>query len=159
MLTIVPTSTSPSAVRPDASVGVGLASELRLAVMRLRRRLATEHHPDNELSISQTGVLAVLNARGDMTIGELAAWERVQPPSMTRTINCLAEAGFVERRAHESDGRIVLVAVTDAGRAVLAADRDRRDAWLARRLDDLTDAERDVLRRAAPILQRLAQKD
>ena len=53
----------------------------------------------------------------------------------------------------------MLVSLSETGRAVVLADRDRRDAWLARRLRDLTPEERDVLRRAAPILQDLAQKD
>lgn len=135
------------------------ASELRLSVMRLRRRLASERHPDNELSMSQMSVLAGLMRHGEMTLGELAARERVQPPSMTRIVNLLAESGHVARRPHERDGRVTLVALTDAGLDVLRVDRDRRDAWLARKLDELTEDERDTLRRATPLLERLAQED
>ena len=69
------------AVRTDS----GLASELRTSVMRLRRRLATERHPDNELGMPSMAVLGALYGHGDMTPSELAAHERVQPPSMTRT--------------------------------------------------------------------------
>ncbi|MBZ5739594.1 MarR family winged helix-turn-helix transcriptional regulator [Nocardioides mangrovi] len=144
-----------SAVRTDA----GLAAELRLSVMRLRRRLANERHPDNELSIAQMGVLGVLARRGALTLGELAAAERVQPPSMTRTVNCLQESGDVVRRPHETDGRQVVVELSDQGRERVLADRDRRDAWLAQRLVELSPQERDVLRRAAPLLEALAQKD
>lgn len=147
--------TSESTVRTDT----GLASELRLAVMRLRRRLALERHPDNELSLGAMAVLGALHRSGDLTIGELAAYERVQPPSMTRTVNCLADDGYVERRAHATDGRLVVVVLTDEGRTMLHADRARRDAWLDRLLADLTAEERAVLRDAAPILQRLAQSD
>ena len=68
------------AARTDA----GLASELRLSVMRLRRRLANERHPDNPLSMGAMAVLGCLFRNGDLTVGELAALERVQPPSMTR---------------------------------------------------------------------------
>jgi DNA-binding MarR family transcriptional regulator len=78
---------------------------------------------------------------------------------MTRTVNWLEEEGYVARRRADSDGRQVLVSLSDTGRAVVLADRARRDAWLARRLRDLTPEQRDVLRRAAPILQDLAQKD
>jgi DNA-binding MarR family transcriptional regulator len=78
---------------------------------------------------------------------------------MTRTVNFLADGGYVERRPHASDGRQVVVALTDEGRTVLLADRARRDEWLARRLAGLTPDERDALRRATPILQRLAQSD
>ena len=144
------------AVRTDA----GLAAQLRISVMRLRRRLANERHPDNELSINQMSVLGCLHREGGaLTIGELAAAERVQPPSMTRTVNCLEQIGDVVRRPHETDGRQVVVEISDQGRARLLADRDRRDAWLAQRLRELTPEERAILRKAAPILENLAQKD
>jgi DNA-binding MarR family transcriptional regulator len=143
------------ASRTDA----GLASELRLSVMRLRRRLANERDPHNTLSMNAMATLGALYRNGDLTVGELAAHERVQPPSMTRTVNCLEEGGYVTRRAHDTDGRQVLVTLTESGRATLLADRARRDEWLAKRLRDLTAEERAVLRQAAPILQHLAQKD
>ncbi len=144
--------TAAAASRTDA----GLASELRLSVMRLRRRLAAERHPDNELSLGAMTVLGCLSRHGDLPVGELAALELVQPPSMTRTVNALAALGQVERRPHDTDGRLVVVHLTDLGRATVLADRRRRDAWLARRLRDLTPEERDVLRRAAPLLGRLS---
>ena len=144
-------------VEKVARTDAGLASELRLSVMRLRRRLANERHPDNELSLNQMAVLGALYRNGDLALGELAAHERVQPPSMTRTVNCLEEGGYVARRPHDTDGRQVLVTLTESGRATVLADRARRDAWLAMRLRDLTPEERAVLRRAAPILERLAQ--
>ena len=75
---------------------------------------------------------------------------------MTRTVNCLVEDGFATRRAHETDGRQVLVDITEKGREVLLADRRRRDAWLAQRLRELTPDERALLREAAPLIQRLA---
>jgi DNA-binding MarR family transcriptional regulator len=78
---------------------------------------------------------------------------------MTRTVNCLEGSGDVVRRPHETDGRQVVVELSDAGRARVLTDRDRRDAWLAQRLRDLTAEERAVLRQAAPILESLAQKD
>ncbi|KQY56643.1 MULTISPECIES: MarR family winged helix-turn-helix transcriptional regulator [unclassified Nocardioides] len=143
------------AVRTNA----GLASELRLSVMRLRRRLTSERAPDNELSIPTMAVLGCLARHGDCTVGQLARRERVQPPSMTRTVNSLVDGGYATRRPHESDGRQVVVALTEKGRETLLADRARRDAWLARRLSDLTTEERAVLRAAAPILQRMAEED
>jgi DNA-binding MarR family transcriptional regulator len=143
------------AARTDA----GLASELGLSVMRLRRRLSNERHPDNPLSMGAMAVLGCLHRKGDLTVGELAACERVQPPSMTRTVNALEEGGYVTRRAHETDGRQVVVVLSEQGRTTLLADRARRDAWLARRLRELTADERAVLRRAAPLLERLATTD
>jgi DNA-binding MarR family transcriptional regulator len=129
------------AARTDA----GLASELRLSVMRLRRRLSNERHPDNALSMGAMAVLGCLFRNGELTVGELAGHERVQPPSMTRTVNALEVGGYVS--------------LSEQGRATLLADRARRDAWLARRLHDLTTEERETLRRAAPLLERLANSD
>lgn len=140
-----------------ARTDAGLAAALRVSVARLTRRLRSERHPENQLSIGQLSVLGVLSRRGACSIGELAALERVQPPSMTRTVNCLAEAGYVIRRPHETDGRQVVIELAELGTATLAADRRRRDEWLARRLRELTPEERTVLRKAAPILERLAQ--
>jgi DNA-binding MarR family transcriptional regulator len=139
------------AARTDA----GLASELRLSVMRLRRRLAGERHPDNELSMNAMAVLGALYRKGDLTPSELAGHERVQPPSMTRTIRCLEGAGHVVRRPHDTDRRQVVVSLTARGRETVLADRRRRDEWLALRLRDLTPDERAVLRAAAPILEKL----
>ena len=143
------------APRTDA----GLAAELRLSVMRLRRRLANERHPDNELSLGAMAVLGCLYGNGELSVGELAAHERVQPPSMTRIVNCLEDGGYVARRPHDTDRRQVVVVLSELGRDTVLADRARRDAWLARKLQDLTAEERAVLRKAAPILEQLAQKD
>jgi DNA-binding MarR family transcriptional regulator len=143
-------------VEKAARTDAGLASQLRLSVMRLRRRLVTERDPDNELSLNTMAVLGSLHRHGALTVGELATLERVQPPSMTRTVTCLEELGHVSRRKHETDGRQVVVELTDTGRETVLADRRRRDAWLARRLTELTPHERAVLREAAPILERLS---
>lgn len=134
----------------------GLAAELRVAVMRLRRRLVAERHPDNELSISAMAVLGCLHVRGEQTAADLARHERVQPPTMTRTIKWMADEGYVVKRPHETDGRQLLVSLTDKGREIVLADRERRDAWLARRLAELDADDRAVLQQAIPILARLA---
>ena len=146
------TPTVQSASRTDT----GLASELRLSVMRFSRRLRIEREPDNSLSVPALSALGILFREGECTIGALARSERVQPPSMTRTVNCLVDEGYAVRRPHESDGRQVLVDITEKGREILLADRRRRDAWLAQRLRELTPDERALLREAAPLIQRLA---
>ena len=146
------TPTVQSASRTDS----GLASELRLSVMRLSRRLRGEREPDNTLSVAALSALGILFREGECTVGALAAHERVQPPSMTRTVNHLVEEGYAARRPSQTDGRATLVDLTDRGREVLLADRRRRDAWLAQRLRDLTPDERALLRQVAPLLQRLA---
>jgi DNA-binding MarR family transcriptional regulator len=143
-------------IQSAARTDTGLASELRFSVARLTRRLRNEREPDNPLSVAALSALGILFREGECSIGALAAHERVQPPSMTRTVNCLVEDGYAARRPHESDGRQVLVDLTDKGREILLADRRRRDAWLAQRLRALTPEERALLREAAPLIQRLA---
>lgn len=132
-----------------------LASSLRLSVTRLARRLRIERGSD-DLSLNQLAVLGTLDRHGALTVGELARLERVKPPSMTRTVNCLDEAGLVARRAHDSDGRQVVVELTAAARTVLVDDRRRREAWLAQRLDELSPDDRELLRRVAPLLDAMA---
>lgn len=132
-----------------------LASALRLAVMRLARRMRAER-ADTSLTLSQLASLATLERHGPMTPRELASAERVQPSSMTRLIASLEQAGLVERAAHPSDGRQVLLTASGSGVALLREDRRRREAWLARRLAELPPGDVDVLRRAAAVLDRLA---
>lgn len=75
---------------------------------------------------------------------------------MTRTVNHLVEKGYAVRRPSETDGRSILVELSEQGREMVLADRRRREAWLARQLKDLTPEERDLLRQVAPIIERLA---
>ena len=132
-----------------------LASELRMSVMRLARRLRAER-VDTSVSITQLAALATLDRHGPLTPGELATHERVQPPSMTRIVAALEVAGLVTRSDHPTDGRQVLLAPSVHGKSLLRAERRRRDAWLARRLRELDPEDVAVLRRAAVVLERLA---
>ena len=139
----------------------GLATTLRISVSRLARRLRVERTvpglAEPDLSETQLAALAALERHGSMTPGELAAHEKVQPPSMTRVISALVEAQLVRREPHLSDRRQVVLTVTDAGRDLVNKARRRRDVWLAKRLNELTPAERATLRAAAPILEKLSQ--
>jgi DNA-binding MarR family transcriptional regulator len=111
---------------------------------------------DTSLTLSQLAALATVERSGPLTPRELAAAERVQPPSMTRLVASLEAAGLVTRSAHPSDGRQVLLAVSRSGATLLREDRRRREAWLARELAGLEPEERAVLARAAALLDRLA---
>ncbi len=132
-----------------------LASELRSTVMRLARRLRAER-ADTTWSLTQLAALGTLHRHGPLTPSELAAHERVQPPSMTRILTTLEQAGLLTRTDHPTDGRQVLVSVSGAGKAMLREDRQRRDAWLAQRMRDLPADDLAALRRAAEVLDRLA---
>lgn len=132
-----------------------LASTLRLAVMRLARRMRAQR-ADTFLTLSQLAALATLDRHGALTPSELAAHEKVQPPSMTRLLAALEAGDLVAREPHPSDGRQVVVTVSAAGQALLREDRRRRDAWLAQRMLSLGAADLAVLRQAVDILDTLA---
>ncbi|RLK59679.1 DNA-binding MarR family transcriptional regulator [Actinokineospora cianjurensis] len=132
-----------------------LTSRLRLAVVRLNRRLRAQR-TNSAVTLTQISALSCLHKCGQLTPGELAAKEGVQPPSMTRVITALEELGYATRSPHPSDGRQAIVALTDAGRAFIEADISAREAWLDKRLAELTDDERDTLAAAAEIIDRMA---
>lgn len=100
-------------------------------------------------------VLGALRTKGPLSPSAIAAHERVQPPSITRTINCLDEAGLVTRDQHPDDGRQIIVSISDKGKAVLSAERARRDQWLARRFAELSTVDRKLLRDATAVLDAL----
>ncbi|MGH3318954.1 MAG: MarR family winged helix-turn-helix transcriptional regulator [Streptosporangiaceae bacterium] len=134
----------------------GLASALRISITRLARRLRSQR-ADSTLSGTQLAALAALEGHGAMTPRELAEHEKVQPPSMTRVVAGLEERGLVTRSPHPTDGRQVLLAPTDEGRALLKEDRRRREAWLSQKMRELSPQERQILRAAAPVLEKLSQ--
>jgi DNA-binding MarR family transcriptional regulator len=146
----------PTIVAQQVKSDVGLASALRSSTLRLSRQLRWQRADDADLTANQLGVLGALGKHDAMTIGELAAHERVKPPSMTRIVSNMEEAGLVVRRPHEIDKRQVMVELTDSARELLQANRRRRDEWLQTKLKTLTPEERDILRKAAPVLERLA---
>jgi DNA-binding MarR family transcriptional regulator len=135
-----------------------LASRLRLAVVRLNRRLRAQREAEAVVTLTQLSAMASLHRHGPMSPGELAARERVQPPSMTRVIAALVERGFVDRSPHPTDGRQTVVALTDAGRDYVDAEVTARERWLDARLGELSTDERDVLWRAADIIDRIASR-
>jgi DNA-binding MarR family transcriptional regulator len=133
-----------------------LASALRLAVTRLARRLRQES-TEGDVTPSQLSALATIEREGPVTLGDLAASERVQPPTMTRIVGALTDQGLVAREVDETDRRVVRVRVTPAGRRLLARTRRRKAAFLATRLARLSPEERELLRRALPVLERLLE--
>jgi len=137
---------------PSASA---LAGDLRIAIGRASRRIRAERGAAG-LTDPQFTVLAWLTKDGPMSPGQLAERERIQPPSMTRTVNGLAELGLVAKAEHPTDGRQVVVSLTEAGVAEVRETRRRRDAWLAGRLATLTPDERTLLVDAAELLRRIA---
>jgi len=122
----------------------------------MARRLRQE--AGAELSPSQTAALATIERHGPLTPSELAGRERVQRPTVTRVLARLEEAGLVDRAADPQDRRSCLVSISGAGSELLQALRDRKDAFLAQRIDALEPADREALDRAAAILERMLEE-
>jgi DNA-binding MarR family transcriptional regulator len=137
----------------DASLVAGL----RLVVMRLARRLRQQSEGD--VTASRLSALSSINRLGPLTLGELAAVEQVQPPSMTKIVAKLEEQGFVVREPDVSDRRVTRVRVSDEGRTYVARSRTLKNAYLAERLDRFDAAERALLARALPLLERLVEDE
>lgn len=145
--------TAPAAAAPEPDAEV--AARLRLSVMRVARVLRA--HSGEEVSASQLSALSTLDRRGPATLGELSVTERVKPPTMTRVVASLEEMGVVTRTPDQRDRRVARVALTDAGRELLARTRSSKDAFLAARLRSLPEADRRELARAADALERLLE--
>lgn len=146
----------PTVVAQQVKSDVGLASALRSSTLRLSRQIRRQREEGHDLTANQLSVLGALAKKEAMTIGELAAHEQVKPPSMTRIVSNMEEAGLVVRRPHPTDKRQIVVELTPVADALILANRRRRDEWLQTKLKKLTPEERDILRRAAPVLERLA---
>jgi DNA-binding MarR family transcriptional regulator len=143
-------------VTTESAAGEHLATTLRDAITRLNRRIRKER-PVGDLTFSQLSVLTSLQLAGALTPRELADIERVQPPTMTKIVGKLEERGLVARTPHPTDGRQVILAATEEGRAVYAQFERARNEWLARQLAQLSPDEREALARAAEIMQQVAR--
>ena len=128
---------------------------VRRAVETLGRRLRAER-PENGLNLTKLSLLGHLYRKGSVSAAQLAALERVQPQSLTRVLAELVEGGLVSRRPDSTDGRRLLLDITGDGRELLARDMQQRDAWLANAMAGLSATERELLRLAASLMERLA---
>lgn len=139
---------------PGAVDVTPLASELRVVLGRLVRRLRAEYR----FPLTQAAVLGRLDREGSQSIGDLAAAERVRPQSMSQTLAELEADGLVSRRPDARDGRRTLVELTDAGSQALALDRASRVGWLARAMTaEFSEPELRVLEQAVVLLRRLSE--
>ncbi len=139
-----------------ATTAPTLESQIRLVVLRLSRRLRQQTAGD--VTASQLSALSTIAKHGEVSLGELAAIERIAPPSMTRIAARLEEQGLVERRVDSSDRRVARVAVSPAGDALLTDTRTKRDAFLAARLQEFTPEEQALLAEVVPLLERMASE-
>jgi DNA-binding MarR family transcriptional regulator len=133
-----------------------LATVLRPAILRITRLMRLQR-VDISVTLTQLSALGTLEKSGPMTPGELAASERVQPPSMTKVLAGLEERGLVQRSGHPTDRRQAIIELTDAGHVLIESERRSRDTWFTQRLAALTDDERALLRSVQPVLDKLAE--
>jgi DNA-binding MarR family transcriptional regulator len=141
---------------PAHDTRVAAATDVRRGVINLARRLRLERN-EVGLTAQELSVLGHLHRRGALTPGELAAAERVQPQSLTRTLAALETAGLLSREPDPADRRRSLLAIAEHGQAALRTEMDQRDAWLAAAMAaELTTTEIGLLRLAGSLLERLA---
>jgi len=131
-----------------------LAAQLGLITTRLSRRLRRQ--ADVDLTPTMASALAAINAHGTLTLGGLADHENVAPPTITKVVNKLEEQGLVTRLVDPLDRRICRVECAPAGAALVEQSRERRNAWLASRLELLDPQDRERLWAAVDVLEALA---
>ena len=137
-----------------------LAAQLRTAIVRTARRLRQEAAAETtRLTPTSTAALATIERHGPLTPSEIAEIERVKRPTITRTLGCLEREGLIDRAADPGDGRSFLVSVNAAGRERLRRLRSRKNAYLARRMRQLSSEEVETLARAAAILERIREDE
>lgn len=136
---------------PDPQTAA-LAHDLRIACMRVARRVRFD--ADNTIAPHHFSVLVRLHDQ-PRTSGELATIEQVSAPSMSRALGQLVDLGYVVRSPDPDDGRVVRLSLTDEGRATVERERAHRDAWMTARLEGLGEDDRELLRRAADLLEAL----
>src|SRR5580700_7935185 len=142
---------SPPATMALDALAAALATDLE-QIIRLFRSLS----PPSGLSMTAAATLASLERLGPQRLTLLAAREGVTQPAMTQLISRLEESGLVRREASPEDGRVVLVVITDEGRATLARRRAVRTERLTGIITQLGPAHRAALASALPALDALA---
>lgn len=130
-----------------------LATDLRVVVGRLIRRLRAQFR----FSLTQAAVLGRLDRDGPLSIGQLAAAERVRPQSMSQTLAELEADSLISRSPDETDGRRTNVTLTPLGREALQEERARREGWLSEAIQEFTPDERELLAEAVLLLKRLSE--
>ena len=133
-----------------------VASRLHSAAIHLLRRVRRVDE-ESGLSAARLSALSVLGFGGPRTLGELASAEQVSAPTMSRLVSGLEKDGLAARSPHPTDGRAVVIRATEAGRRVLEQGRARRVAELTKLLDDVSREDRDLLGRAAEIVEQISR--
>jgi DNA-binding MarR family transcriptional regulator len=136
---------------------VAAARDLRVVFSRLRRRLR-DVAIGADLTPSQTAVLTRLWKEGASSASGLAGAERVRPQSMATIVAALEQRGLIERTPDPEDGRRQVISLTEAGRERAESDRQVREEWLARAMQErYSERERRTILDALSLLERLTE--
>ena len=136
---------------------IALADSLRVALVRMGRRMRRERADEN-LSLHHLSALGAMQQLEEPTLARIASAECVKPPSMVKTLQHMESLGYVERSAHPSDGRMVIFRISEKGEHMIGETRERRNRALAEAIEQLDADERATLERAVPIIERLAEQ-
>jgi DNA-binding MarR family transcriptional regulator len=135
-----------------------LAGEVRTEVNRLAYHLRTPATRSGITPTRLTALSALTRYPDGVRQGDLAELMNISAPSMTRLVEILEEAGWVERRRDPADQRCLLLVLSPVGRKTLDTLREESASELSRELADLDDDERAALAAAVPVLRKLADR-
>jgi DNA-binding MarR family transcriptional regulator len=133
-----------------------MATSLHAASIRLLRLLRREDDASG-LSAPRLSALSVIVFGGPLSLAELAGAEQVRPPTMSRIVDALVNAGLATRDTDPANRRMVRIAATEQGRKLLLAGRERRVRALVQRLRRLGDSEQRALARAVELLEQVVK--
>ncbi|HEY5721659.1 MAG TPA: MarR family transcriptional regulator [Allosphingosinicella sp.] len=133
-----------------------MATGLHAASIRLLRLLRREDQASG-ISGPRLSALSVIVFAGPLSLAELAAAEQVKPPTMSRIVEGLVQAGLATREPDPANRRMVRISATSEGKRLLEAGRERRVRVLVQRLHRIADSEQRALARAVELLERVVR--
>ena len=137
-----------------------LASDLRMVITRLIKKLRGKSTTGEKLSLTERSTLALLDQHKELLPNELAAMEKITSQSMSQILSHLLEIGYITRRLSKTDKRKSIISLSRAGQDILYTVRNERDEWLNKALQETCSAkEHELLRRVIVPLTRLVDFD
>jgi DNA-binding MarR family transcriptional regulator len=144
----------------EEKVDLQLASDLRMVITRLIKKLRTKSSTSEKLSLTERSTIALLDQHNELLPNELAAMEKITTQSMSQILNHLLKLGYIHRRTSETDKRKAIISLSDAGREILYQVRSERAEWLSKALQETcTQKEQEILREAIGPLTKLVDFD
>src|SRR5580658_3534001 len=133
--------------------------DFAMALGLLVRRLLADAPPElQEFSWTQKAILRRLEKQGPVTAADLARAEGVKPQSMGTALGLLEKMGFVERKAHPTDGRQINIKLTARGITLRRKTKKATYAWLSRAIAELDRQEQKTVFKAGELFKRMAEK-